>query len=612
MAKRRLTEINEETARRFFGASSNATEINAEVAQKATEVNPNVGVVTTEINDLVGGTSSAFTEVNPVISGQSADIPAGTVLADKYVVGESLNATSGEANLYFCKYGKQDYVAKIYRRQSAIKSDIVVALGDMDSPNIAKLYATGEWNGFPFEILPYYKYGSLEGKTFSFEQLRKNIIPALNNGIKALHDHDIIHKDLKPSNIMMCDDQKNVAIIDFGISSIREGGATVVVTNTGMTPEYSAPETFRGLFLEESDYYSLGVTLYQLYTGHTPYSGLDRDTIEKYVAIQSIPFPDAFPPELKRLVIGLTYNDITNRRDKTNPNRRWTYEEVEKWCNGKKVELPGGAEAQTLSTTALTPMPMYRFQYKKYSTVEELTEALGNDWYNGKKRLYRSLLSAHFKSFDQEIANMCIDAEEAVTKNPNRADVEFFGILYKMSPHLQSFHWRIYHYGSMQELGMFILTSLRSMSSKTLEIVGEFCANHLFSYREEIIAGNRESRAKNIETIESMFLQGVRNDDVQMQREQAYLLGYIYSETKALVLSYGTFETVDALTDYVKMVIRDHPNSIDSVSQELMRRAALNPDNGTAQVIGEEIVVPNPQFAAWLNIQGKQDIFDFG
>lgn len=612
MAKRRITEINEAIARKTSGASSKQTEINAEIGRKATEINPNVGVVITEVNDLVGGTGGAFTEVNPVISGQSADIPKDTILLDKYVVGESLSATSGEANLYLCKYGNQDYVAKVYRRQSAIKSDIVVALGDMDSPNIAKLYATGEWNGFPFEILPYYKYGSLEGKTFSFEQLRKNIIPALNNGIKALHDHDIIHKDLKPSNIMMCDDQKNVAIIDFGISSIREGGATVVVTNTGMTPEYSAPETFRGLFLEESDYYSLGVTLYQLYTGHTPYSGLDRDTIEKYVAIQSIPFPEAFPPELKRLVIGLTYNDITNRRDKANPNRRWTYEEVEKWCNGKKVELPGGAEAQTLSNSALTPMPAFRFQYKKYATVEELAEALGNDWNNGKKRLYRSLLSAHFKSFDPEIANMCIDAEETVTKDPSRADVEFFGILYKMSPHLKSFHWQVYHYESMQELGMFILTSLRSMSSKTLQIVGEFCENHLFSFRERIIAGNKESRASSIEAIESLFLRGVRENDVRIQREQAFLLGYIYSESKDLVVSYGKFDTVDALTDYIKMVIKDHPNSMDSVSQELMQRVALNPDNGTAQVIGDEIIVANPQFAAWLNIQGKQNIFDFG
>ena len=45
---------------------------------------------------------------------------------------------------------------------------------------------------------------------------------------------------LKPSNIMLCDDQKSVAIIDFGISSIQEDGNTIVKTKTGMTPEFQA------------------------------------------------------------------------------------------------------------------------------------------------------------------------------------------------------------------------------------------------------------------------------------------------------------------------------------------------------------------------------------
>ena len=129
----------------------------------------------------------------------------------------------------------------------------------------AKLYETGTWNGAPFEIIPFYKYGSLEGKTFSLAQLKESVIPALNEGLHALHQKGIIHKDLKPSNIMLCDDQKSVAIIDFGISSIREDGNTIVKTKTGMTPEYSAPETFKNLYLEESDYYSLGITIYELY-----------------------------------------------------------------------------------------------------------------------------------------------------------------------------------------------------------------------------------------------------------------------------------------------------------------------------------------------------------
>ena len=78
-----------------------------------------------------------------------------------------------------------------------------------------------------------------------------------------LHDNGILHKRFETiQNIMVGDNLKDVAIIDFGISSAREDNNTIIVTKTGMTPEYSAPETFEICFLEESDYYSLGITLY--------------------------------------------------------------------------------------------------------------------------------------------------------------------------------------------------------------------------------------------------------------------------------------------------------------------------------------------------------------
>ena len=218
-----------------------------------TVINAQLSIADTIVNSAVQADDTSFTVVNPTVQNYTVDIPAGTLLAGKYVVETPLSTNTGEANLYLCRYRNKTFVAKVYRRQSAIKDDIVLALEGVTSPHVAKLYETGTYNSAPFEILPYYKYGSLEGKTFSFERLRKEIIPALNDGLLALHKKNIIHKDLKPSNIMLCDDQKGVAIIDFGISSIREGGNTVVVTKTGMTPEYSAPETFRNLFLEESD-----------------------------------------------------------------------------------------------------------------------------------------------------------------------------------------------------------------------------------------------------------------------------------------------------------------------------------------------------------------------
>ena len=262
------------------------------------------------------------------------------------------------------------------------------------------------------------------------------------------------------SVLSLIHDQKSVAIIDFGISSIREDGNTIVKTKTGMTPEYSAPETFKNLYLEESDYYSLGITIYELYAGHTPYSGVSKDIIEQYLSVQKIPFPSGFPTELEELVSGLTYNDITNRKDKSNSNRRWTYNEVKQWCAGEHVPVPGSKEVSEQAT--VERIPSFTFQYKKYTNIVDLVDALGSDWKNGKRRLYRSLLSQYFAPFNQELASHCMDAEEAVKRSPASEDIEFFCTLYRLCPKLKSFHWIDYHFRSMFELGTAIMAGLRS------------------------------------------------------------------------------------------------------------------------------------------------------
>ena len=241
-----------------------------------------------------------------------------------------MQVKSGEADLYICEYGNKKYVAKVYRREMSIKPDVIAKLKNISSPYVAPICDMGEWNGTNVEVMPYYPIGSLQGKKLELDQLKNVIIPCLNDGLKSMHDNGIIHKDLKPSNIMITEGGKSIAIIDFGISSAVESGSTVIVTRTGMTPQYSAPETFRDLFLSESDYYSMGITIYELYCGKTPYDNMSQDEIEKYVSVQRIPFPANMPQELKELIIALTYYDITNRKNKENPNRRWGYEEVKK------------------------------------------------------------------------------------------------------------------------------------------------------------------------------------------------------------------------------------------------------------------------------------------
>lgn len=409
---------------------ANETMLNSDVA------NANATVLNTAVN------SNATVLNTDIVS--SVEIQKGTVLCDDYIVNGKLNIPTGEADLYLCTKKRQTYVAKVYRRKSAIKDEIIKKLLSINSPYVAKIYASGSFNGFPVEILPYYKNGSLKGEKFTLEELREEVIPSLNEGLHALHEVGIIHKDLKPSNIMLSDDGQSVAIIDFGISSVRENDATVVVTRTGMTPEYSAPETFRNAFLEESDYYSLGITIFELYYGKTPYDNMDKEKIAQYVAVQKIPLPDDMPQDLKDLVNGLTYPDITNRKDKSNPNRRWGYEQVKAWCEGKAQELPGSNNAVVFNAETMKPYP---FMGKAYTNRSEFVEALATNWNDGKKQLFRGLISGFFKGFDPETAGHCIDAEEAVEKDKKLEDITFFKALYKIDSSNTKLMWkgRIYN-----------------------------------------------------------------------------------------------------------------------------------------------------------------------
>ena len=165
-------------------------------------------------------------------------------------------------------------------------------------------------------------------------------------------------------------------------------------------------ETFRELYLAESDYYSLGITIYELFTGTTPYNNINDDEREMYITMQKIPQPKDMPDELYDLILGLTYNDLTNRKDKSNPNRRWTYNEVKAWLSGKKVAVPGIGYGSTKRN-----MPAYTFNNHQYTDTLSLANALGLNWQLGKKEFYRGILSGFFKSVDPQLSGQIMDLE---------------------------------------------------------------------------------------------------------------------------------------------------------------------------------------------------------
>ena len=505
-----------------------------------TEINPNINA--TVINSEVG----QATAINPNLVASSTKLVAGTLLAGKYEIVEPLSVSTGEADLYVCKYDGKEYVAKVYRRQRAVKPEVITVLKSISSPYVASLFDTGTHNNLPFEVLPYYKNGSLQGRQFSMDELKKTIIPCINEALRVLHQNDIIHKDLKPSNIMLLDDNKSVAIIDFGISSVVEQGNTVLVTKTGMTPEYSAPETFRNLFLEESDYYSFGITLYELYCGYTPYKNMNAEEIAQFTAVQRIPFPKDMPQELQDLISAVTYFDITNRNKKNNPNRRWTYTEVDNWCKGKKQVIPG----EGTGFGAEKAIPPYTFLGQAYKDIPSLITALASNWNDGKKQLYRGLLSAFFKNFNPEIAGYCMDAEEEATRTAGKDDIIFWDLLYKIYPELNGFYWMGQIYESLPALGRDMLERLWRNDKSNYSYWDGILGNKLLTnYLSKV-----KSKNDNLATA-SAALETSHNVGSKSKRDTLmnyYTMAYLLSGQKLFAIGEKRLKNVSELTAHMK------------------------------------------------------------
>jgi serine/threonine protein kinase len=193
-------------------------------------------------------------------------------------------------------------------------------LSRLKHPNIVPILDYGEENGHLYYVLPYMPLGSLSDRLtngpISIEETAE-IISQSAAALQHAHDKSVVHRDVKPSNILL-DEQGKAQLSDFGFAYWSE--ATLDLTGSGLvgTPGYMSPEQCLGEGITElSDQYSLGVVLYRLVVGRIPFEG----ETPLAVALKHINEPLPPPREVNHGVPVPIENVLITALDKNPKNR---------------------------------------------------------------------------------------------------------------------------------------------------------------------------------------------------------------------------------------------------------------------------------------------------
>ena len=190
----------------------------------------------------------------------------------------------------------------------------------LSHPNIVNVYDVGEDDGVYFIVMELVQgitlknYIDMKGKLDIREAL--NISVQIASGLSAAHENRIIHRDIKPQNIIMSRDGK-VKVTDFGIAKVAD--STTVTTTAAGTVHYISPEQARGGYSDErSDIYSLGITMYEMVTGRVPFE-VETNVAVALMHIQS----EITPPRQLEPSIPVSFEKIILKCTQKKPERRY-------------------------------------------------------------------------------------------------------------------------------------------------------------------------------------------------------------------------------------------------------------------------------------------------
>ena len=295
----------------------------------------------------IPGSTSVETALTMGLSGSStsgtlpggdANLTIGSSFADRYKILETLGR-GGMGVVFRAKDNQLDEVVALKTLRSDILSQDPTLLQrfkleiklarKITHRNVLRTHDFGEWMGTPYISMEY-----LEGVTLKDLQKRKGALPLgvglqiakqMCHGLAAAHAQGVIHRDIKPQNMLIIPESGDLKIMDFGIATVsnvkdESKPQDSAITGAGVvlgTPDYLPPELGRGQQADfRSDIYCLGVVLFELFCGRLPFTGDSALQIVVHHIQTPPPMPRSIKPNLPLELQAVILKCLEKDRDK--------------------------------------------------------------------------------------------------------------------------------------------------------------------------------------------------------------------------------------------------------------------------------------------------------